>query len=441
MFNPVKLITVVLSVVICCQSLAQSSTSLSRWIKAEAAPQLAGTLAKHPKFRGETLSFGAMENQRPEPHSNKLLAQFSQQFIQQVLKTGKNDIAAARHHCPATDADYYIGLTLSKQSSGRYTLQIRALDLNTGYWVGGISQTWEGRLSRSELQALNTPAVKPLPGSAGAPLASLDSPQFIEALERQLKCARLAEQPGTLALNEDSPPEHTRIQQAVKAYLGGHPGLKVSAQSQADYVLNIESQPAGPLTRFAVSMGRRLDNQRRDLAQIYVKRSVVTSADPDRNDVIPDRPVLDTFPPRDTTVAGKLLSRINRSKDRDCRDCLRFELKKDAYVLVFTTIGEHLAVSSCTQAYDYRHSSTYQFRVKEKHQPVSLNRPRYGFYVVATSDPNMAQTLADRLQAASQQCGGEPSTGLPDLLAHIQDAGQSLDWRAYHAINYFGGES
>ena len=75
---------------------AQSTYSLSHWVRTHAAPTLAKTLAKHPKFTGETVRFGTLEGQRPRLANNQLTESIIQELTHHVLSAGRNNVAAGR---------------------------------------------------------------------------------------------------------------------------------------------------------------------------------------------------------------------------------------------------------------------------------------------------------------------------------------------------------
>jgi hypothetical protein len=52
------------------------------------------------------------------------------------------------------DANYYIGIEITRSASAQYRASVRALDVRAGEWVSGFGKSWSGTLTSSELRAL-----------------------------------------------------------------------------------------------------------------------------------------------------------------------------------------------------------------------------------------------------------------------------------------------
>jgi hypothetical protein len=90
----------------------------------------------------------------------------------------------AQHHrrlgqvkCGSTgDANYYIGIEITRTATGQYRASVRALDVRAGEWVSGFGKSWSGPLTSSELHALqerrsdeSLRGLRVLPFSSGHP--------------------------------------------------------------------------------------------------------------------------------------------------------------------------------------------------------------------------------------------------------------------------------
>ena len=52
------------------------------------------------------------------------------------------------------DANYYIGIEITRSTGSEHRVAVRALDVQAGEWVSGFSQHWSGDLTAAELRAL-----------------------------------------------------------------------------------------------------------------------------------------------------------------------------------------------------------------------------------------------------------------------------------------------
>ena len=52
------------------------------------------------------------------------------------------------------DANYYIGIEISRSATAQYRVSVRALDVRAGEWVSGFGKSWAGDLTSGELRAL-----------------------------------------------------------------------------------------------------------------------------------------------------------------------------------------------------------------------------------------------------------------------------------------------
>ena len=61
-------------------------SSLGRWLDADAGPELAEVLSKHPRFKGEKLQFTVLDAGKPTPNGNELALAVEQRLTTHLLK-------------------------------------------------------------------------------------------------------------------------------------------------------------------------------------------------------------------------------------------------------------------------------------------------------------------------------------------------------------------
>ena len=125
---------------------AAKSEALDRWFGRELVPSVVEHLEQHPRFRGETLLFVVLENDRPAPVTNALALELRDQLLDAAVEAGVNVAWQQQPHgdasCTRDKPDYYVGIELGHDRSGRYRLRVRALDVVEGAWVGGFRSGW-----------------------------------------------------------------------------------------------------------------------------------------------------------------------------------------------------------------------------------------------------------------------------------------------------------
>ena len=142
--------------------------SLGRWLDETAGPELAETLARHPKFRGETVRFVPMLDGRAEPAGNRLVQAVEQRLTRHLIREEGVRIAWERDREPCAapqQIPYLLGIEIQKRGPDVYHLNIAMVDVDEGVWVSGVSLAWKGRLLPTERAALGTRAIGGPPGS------------------------------------------------------------------------------------------------------------------------------------------------------------------------------------------------------------------------------------------------------------------------------------
>ncbi|MGD2074445.1 MAG: hypothetical protein PVI91_07625 [Gammaproteobacteria bacterium] len=144
------------------------ASSLQHWLDTELAPYLAEQLAEHPRFKGESLILVSLDGPDIQPEIDGLTRRLRDQLMDDLLAEAgvrlpwQAQQRQAEHHrrldrvsCQRIrDADYYVGIEISRSATARYRVSVRALDVRAGEWVSGFGQSWSGTLTPGELRAL-----------------------------------------------------------------------------------------------------------------------------------------------------------------------------------------------------------------------------------------------------------------------------------------------
>jgi hypothetical protein len=167
-----------------------TESSLQNWIDTELAPYVSQQLGQHPRFRGEPVIIVRLNGDDIQPDIDGLTRNMRDQLMDSLLKTPGVTLPwqpqqqQAQHHrrldqvqCGRIrDANYFIGIDITRTATARFRVSVRALDVKAGEWVSGFGQHWSGNLSASELRSLQVRrtdeslrGLRVLPFSAGQP--------------------------------------------------------------------------------------------------------------------------------------------------------------------------------------------------------------------------------------------------------------------------------
>ena len=142
--------------------------TLMTWVDQELAPYVATQLTRHPRFKGETVVFVALDEGTPAPVTDSLTLELRDRLVDALVDVPGVTIgwrsghgAAGRNgafaDCTRDAVHYYFGLQLTRLIDGRHRVTLRALDAADRSWVTGTGKTWQGRLTRAEKQAYKRP--------------------------------------------------------------------------------------------------------------------------------------------------------------------------------------------------------------------------------------------------------------------------------------------
>jgi hypothetical protein len=143
-------------------------SSLQRWIQTELTPYMKEQLSGHPRFKGEPVIIVRLDGADIQPDIDGLTRSLRDRIMDSLLADATVRLPwqpqqqQAQHHrrldqvqCGRIrDANYYVGIEITREATAQYRVSVRALDVRAGEWVSGFGKRWSGSLSSSELHAL-----------------------------------------------------------------------------------------------------------------------------------------------------------------------------------------------------------------------------------------------------------------------------------------------
>lgn len=141
---------------------------LYAWVDEQLAPYLMDQLGRQPRFRDEPVLLVSMNGADIRPDIDELTRNVRARLTDRLLVTPgaslyrRPSVQPWEHHrsndrlsCDtASSARYFIGIDIAPTSGDDFRASVRALDVGTATWVTDFGKTWNGRLSRSQQQAL-----------------------------------------------------------------------------------------------------------------------------------------------------------------------------------------------------------------------------------------------------------------------------------------------
>lgn len=411
--------------------------SLGRWLDETAAPELAETLSRHPKFKGETIRFVPMLNGRAESAGNRLVQAVEQRLTRHLIRSDGVRIAWERAREPCTapeEAPYLLGIEIQQRGPDVYHLSIAMVDVDEGVWVSGVSLAWKGRLLAAEQAALATRVRGGPPGSMESPLPLSDSGTIGELMLEGLSCAVPAGLDGSLYVAMPAEAEYSGISQVLARQLSVRPLVAVTIdRARASWEMGLSARPLGNGTDELVATLRDL---RRDGAVQQIASVVVSRP---RN----ERPDLATPLGMPRALLSGLSYEMTRSRgvcqaSSGSGRCVEvsFDLLHPAYLLVVSSRDDRLESQVCGRSLRVAQPGSRRYRLIVSSSAVTAGRPDAGVYVLAVEKRSVAHRIARQINAAPGACPGgvQESAGqwLQGFSRLLGEYGHEVDWRAAH---------
>ncbi|QYZ64815.1 MAG: hypothetical protein HPY30_01700 [Gammaproteobacteria bacterium (ex Lamellibrachia satsuma)] len=151
------------------QTRPASQSTLEQWVEQDLIPYLKTQLSQHPRFQGEPVLLGRLNDGAIQPKMDQLTRDIRDKINAELLATPGIHLARqqrdkhwSHRDRPTKPCDgeqpihYFIGLDLRLDSSRQLNLTLRALDLQQNSWVSGFSRQWQGVASRQQAELLRT---------------------------------------------------------------------------------------------------------------------------------------------------------------------------------------------------------------------------------------------------------------------------------------------
>ena len=391
---------------------------LGTWITQQASPKLGEILSQHPRFKGERIRIMAMQDGQPMAVTDLLTDQIREQLLEDLLSLANVKIVFDdEHRCNPIRVDTILGIDVHKHDSRKHRISLAMVDLKEGIWINGTNVFWQGRLSKQQRQALDTPlGIRNL----GTVFKLHQSEEISEALYKQMQCNRVVATPVYFA----SATADGQTEVLVKLI------AKIASQNL------ITTDPDAAASVISLHHG-----------QGKFRLGLTNSEDPGQNQTIAEINIAEyaspLMPSRDRPPEPNMLSEIQlldhasgenvcQANKENCID-ISFELYEAAYTLIFYTVDGQTAPLSCDLPKRSRRGRQhYGLNV-----PVgdSTRRPSVGFYALAYQDRSAANAVHRVLRKSSSKCDGSWTSNEDwvDSLKQVLSKQRSpANWRAIH---------
>ncbi|MFW2403696.1 MAG: hypothetical protein ACN4GT_02940 [Gammaproteobacteria bacterium] len=318
------------------------STDLADWTEGDLIPYIESQLTSHPRFKGETVVFVALDDGAPAPVTNGLVLAIRDRIVSTVAdKPGisigwhpEYDIKG-RVDCTRDAAHYFIGFETTRLIDGRYRVTMRVLDVEDQSWVTGSGMTWEGRLTSAQKRAFEQSLTDEyFRGQREAPFDASQTDVLAARLAHDLSCALVRQVAGEYVIASSLTDDATLpgTIELVRNNLGGNPALLVAtSKDEANAVLEGKAHHiTGDLYQYWVTVNSYGENNQLPAvtASAYVRLPAVSSAkvavDPRRPSRVTPAPEQRIKAPAATWPrAGGLLAPISVLEPRQRRACYR----------------------------------------------------------------------------------------------------------------------
>ena len=472
-------------------------TTLDRWLDRELLPHMTRQLTEHPRFKGETVLFVVLQDGAPAAVTNTLALSLRDRLLDAAVDESgisigwrQGDAAATAHTCNRDRVHYYIGVETGHELDGRFTVRVRALDVEQREWVGGFGRQWSGYLTTSERRAVRESDTDTIfLGARDVPFAAGQTDLLANHLAHELACTLHRQVAGDYVVEPaqtgDDPGGLSGTVELIGNNLVRNRALEFTSERQhGNAILSGKAHHIdGNLYQYWVSVTPSGDNNLSTVsASAYVlvdRNEPVALASEDRRShasesarvqtvVIPGgqtrvllgsltitRPTDGAACPvsSDSSYSATRLSNDFRSRDR-C-SLLRATAYDDAVVFLLqhqTGYGlVRLGDSACrsrTTARLVTSGNTLRFPVAFLHDgrsiavagktwPLEVHNDIY--YAIAVADSGLARRLANHIDRLPLRCGGALRYGLQQAalgawlrqLAEISAAARgTVEWRA-----------
>ena len=290
---------------------------LDRWMDQDLIPHVRKQLLNHPRFKGETVMFVVLRENLPAPVSNALAISLRDRVLDAAVNTPGVSVGWQQGRsnklpdnqaidCTRDQVHYYIGIELSQELDGSYTVAVRALDLEDRNWVTGFGKSWHGKLGTIQRQAMRQRRIDTtFEGSRDVPFSLAQTDLLATHLAHDLSCSLLQRPTGEYVVATDSTKADGDLDATIELVgnnLANHNSIQLAADTeQANATLRGKAhQIDGPLYQYWLTVTPTGDS---DLATLSSSAYILLPGVVADNDGASDpRPVV---PPATATAPEK----------------------------------------------------------------------------------------------------------------------------------------
>ena len=252
---------------------------LDQWMEKDLIPHVQKQLLQHPRFKGETVMFVVLRDNVPAPVSNALAISLRDRLLDAAVNTPgvsvgwqqgrSNQLPSAQSiDCTRDEVHYYIGIDLSQELDGSYTVAVRALDLEDRNWVTGFGKSWHGKLGTIQRQAIRQRRIDTtFQGSRDVPFSLAETDLLASHLAHDLSCSLLKQPAGEYVVASDPGDAAADALRATIELVGNnlanHDAIELAASTdQANAALRGKAhQIDGPLYQYWLTVTPADDNE------------------------------------------------------------------------------------------------------------------------------------------------------------------------------------
>ena len=189
---------------------AKDKPTLDAWMDGELIPSVVTQLTSHPRFADEVVRFVVMQDGKPSATTNALALALRDRLQDAVIdqsgmrvgwqvdrKKFDRRYEQNRVDCTTSEVHYYIGLELEELRSGRFTVSVRALDVDDQSWIPGFGEYWQGTLTTMQHRAYRQPdSDQAYLGQRTVPFDETQSDLLAAQIAHDLGCSLLRQMAG-----------------------------------------------------------------------------------------------------------------------------------------------------------------------------------------------------------------------------------------------------
>lgn len=179
------------------------STDLDGWIDAELTPYLVEQLTRHPRFKGEAMLLVGTEGANVRSEIDEITRNIRSRLMEALLSTSGINLVwplaispwehqRTQHEVRCGrdgNADYYIGIEVTRATQDNFRVGVRALDIREQTWVPGFGKQWQGKFTPIQQMAYERRSTDEyLRGLRVLPFAESQADMLAAYLANNLSC-------------------------------------------------------------------------------------------------------------------------------------------------------------------------------------------------------------------------------------------------------------